>query len=164
MARGRGSSPQMRKIIAELRAMDDVRFSTELRKELAKAARPFVPVVRAAILNTPTHGMKHTGLRVRITKCVITWSKLESHNVAVGITVDGSRMRTGEKSLPLMLDGRKAWRHPVFGNRDNWVAQASHPYFDEATSMWGPASRRAIDRALDNVSAKISGSATRSAG
>ena len=28
------------------------------------------------------------------------------------------------------MEGRRkrAWRHPVFGNRENWVEQKSHPF------------------------------------
>ena len=45
-------------------------ITNAMLNELRKSQRPFAPRVRAAILNTPAYGPKHTGLRVRIAKCV----------------------------------------------------------------------------------------------
>lgn len=124
-----------------------------MRAEAAKAARPFAPAVRAAILNTPAYGPKHTGLRGRIAGCVQTWAEIRGDMVSVGVEVNSARMPSGEKSLPLMLEGSKAWRHPLFGDDSHWVAQASHPYFWQAVAFYGPASQRAIQRAADRIAA-----------
>jgi len=157
----------MRKIIAQLRAMTPVRANDIVLRELSKAARPFAPRVRAAIMNTPSAGTtpwppQVPGLRLRIARCVQAWAKIEAGLITVGVEVNAAKMPSGQKSLPLMLEGRKAWRHPVFaqgGDRGEWtwVLQASHPYFDEGMLGFGPATRKAIDRAIDNIISQIDG-------
>jgi hypothetical protein len=130
------------------------RVTKEMRRQLLASQRPFAPRVRAAILNTPAYGPKHTGLRLRIAKCVQTWVVIRGDLVSAGVEVDASRMPSGQKSLPLYLDGAKApWRHPLFGDRSRWYGQASHPFFARATALYGPASERAVQRAADQVTA-----------
>ena len=125
-----------------------------LRRELLNSQRPFAPRVRAAILNTPAYGTKHTGLRVRIAGCVQTWVVIRGDLVSAGVEVDASRMPSGQKALPLYLDGAKApWRHPLFGDRSRWYSQASHPYFARAVALYGPASENAVRRAADRITA-----------
>jgi hypothetical protein len=153
---------QMQAVIAELRKMADGGVADIVSRELTAAARPFAPQVRAAILNIPVKGLKpwppqEPGLRLRIARCVVAWSRAGGGVIQVGVKVDPSRMPSGQYSLPLGMDGRKRWRHPVFGDRENWVTQVPHPYFDAATAPMGPASKRAIDRALERITRAISG-------
>ena len=83
-----------------------------------------------------------------------TWVEIRGDLVSAGIEVDSSRMPSGQKSLPLYLDGAKSpWRHPLFGDRARWYSQASHPYFARAVALYGPASERAVQRAADRVMA-----------
>jgi hypothetical protein len=148
--------------MAELRALaaqfDAVsRDSVQvIRAEMAKAARPFAPAVRASILNIPTHGSKHTGLRLRIARCVQTWAEINGPQISVGVEVNGSRMPSGQMALPLYMEGAKApWRHPVYGDRAVWVSQEAHPYFWRAVQLYGPASLRAVSRAVQLMSDQI---------
>jgi len=156
-ARFGAGSAQLSVIVAQLNRMDERRVNSIIRGELSRAITPLLPAVRASIMNTPAHGPKHTGLRGRISNCVESWAKIEGPIVTAGVEVNSSRMPDGEKSLPLMLEGDKVWRHPIFGDRAHWVGQASHPYFWQAVSFYGPASRRAVDAALDDIKAQISG-------
>jgi hypothetical protein len=126
----------------------------KLLDELRKSQRPFAPRVRAAILNTPAYGPKHTGLRGRIAGCVQTWAQIQGDMVSAGVEVNANRMPSGQKALPLYLNGSKApWRHPLFGDRERWYSQAAHPYFDRAVALYGPASENAVRRAADQVTA-----------
>jgi hypothetical protein len=152
---------QLSKWVIELRAMNQAQVADITRAELAKAARPFAPTLRAAILNVPVlYGSRRTpGLRTKIAACVETFATVQGTLVRVGIAVNAQKMPDGEHSLPLMMNGNKPWRHPLFGDREVWVAQDSHPYFDEAMAGMGPASQRAVQRALDTISARIGGTA-----
>jgi len=135
-------------------AGSNVSITKTLERELHKSQRPFAPRVRAAILNTPAYGRKHTGLRVRIAGCVQTWVVIRGDMVSAGVEVDASRMPSGQKALPLYLDGAKApWRHPLFGDRDRWYGQPAHPYFARAVEMYGPFGGRAVQRAADAITA-----------
>jgi hypothetical protein len=129
------------------------RINRQLLRQLQASQRPFAPRVRAAILNTPAYGPKHTGLRTRIAACVQTFVEIHPPNlVSAGIEVNASRMPSGQKALPLYLDGAKApWRHPLFGNRARWYGQPAHPYFARSVALYGPASERAVQRAADAV-------------
>jgi hypothetical protein len=146
-------------VIARLDAASHGEIPAEMLKELAKTARPIAPAVRAAILNIPVKGLvpykQPPGLRVRIARCVVTWADLDGPVVRVGVGIDPRRMPSGQYSLPLMMDGEKVWRHPVFGNQANIVVQEPHPYFWDAVSSWGPATTRAVQRVADRIAAQI---------
>jgi hypothetical protein len=149
----------LRSTITALRvagAPDEI--TKQLKRELLASQRPFAPRVRAAILNTPSKGLvpyhQPPGLRARIARCVQTWVEIRGDMVSAGVEVNASRMPSGQKALPLYLDGAKApWRHPLFGDRSRWYGQAAHPYFARATALYGPASENAVRRAADNVTA-----------
>jgi hypothetical protein len=149
---------ELRKLIVQLESAARGEIEAAVAAELAKAMRPFQPAVRAAIINIPTYGEKHTGLRLRIANCVQTWVVINGPVVQAGVEVNAAKMPDGQKALPLYMDGAKApWRHPVYGHRDNWVEQEAHPYFAGAVSDFGPATARAVERAMDVIAAKITG-------
>ena len=116
----RGAS--LRTVARELRGMDQRKVTGLFRDALEPAAQPFVRAVRASALAIPVipEG-KQTGLRARIAACAesATWGTGREVNVAVQI--NPQRMPPGEKALPLGMEGAKRWRHPVYGNRENWV-------------------------------------------
>jgi hypothetical protein len=144
---------QLQQVITALRYQGAPgQIDRQLMRQLQASQRPFAPKVRAAILNTPAYGPKHTGLRLRIAACVQTFVEIHPGGiVSAGIEVNAARMPSGQKSLPLYLDGRKApWRHPLFG-KPPWYSQASHPFFAQAVALYGPASQRAVQRAADAI-------------
>jgi hypothetical protein len=149
----------LKTMVAELTAMNQKQVTEITQNELAKVARPFAPTLRARILNIPVirGSQRDPGLRQKIAACVETFSTIQGAVVRVGIAVNPQKMPDGEHSLPLMMEGAKVWRHPLFGNMEQWVTQDSHPYFDDAMAGIGPASRRAVERALDAITARISG-------
>lgn len=164
--RGTGAgTAQLRAVIAELRAQDNLTVTARMRAELAATARPFVPRVRAAILNIPSGGgvpyRQPPGLRARIADCVQTWSTggtATSPLVRVGVEINAALMPDGQKALPLYMDGIKPrWRHPLFGDREHWYFQgnAPHPYFSENVAPLGPASRLAVERVADDIRRQI---------
>lgn len=81
----------------------------ELAESLAKQAA-------ARVLGQPTHGMKHTGLRARVSAGVGT------SQMADGTMVTTSMDKSNEAIIPRGFDtavgGR--WRHPLFGNTERW--------------------------------------------
>jgi hypothetical protein len=66
-------------------------------------------------------------------------------------------MPAREMSLPLMMEGAKRWRHPVYGNTGNWVQQAPRPYFYQAASGFGRAGGDALKAALEDITRQING-------
>lgn len=150
-------SGDLRRISRELRRMDNPEIKKRFRKELRAAARPLVPKVRAAIRNIPSsRGYSPDGLRGALAKATKLEVKTAGRSAGVAIRVDGRKMPSHMKSLPSMVEGKKRWRHPVFGNRNVWVNQPKHPYFYDALRVAGPASRRAVSRVLDGITRDIS--------
>lgn len=147
------------RIVKELRSVS-AGYGAEIRRrmlrEIRAEAKPLVPQVRRAILSIPTKGEGSTGLRRRMAKAVTLAVRLSGRDAGVTIRVDGRKMPAGQKNLPAYMEGSKRpWRHPVFGNRDTWVAQPSHPYFFKIVRPFGARARRGVLRALDSISRDI---------
>jgi len=147
----------LRRISRELRRMDNREITKRFRKELRAAASPLVPRVRASIRSIPsTRSYSPMGLRGSMAKATRLEVKTSGKAAGVAIRVDGRKMPAHMKSLPAMVEGKKRWRHPVFGNRNVWVQQPSHPYFYNVVRVAGPASRRAVNKVLDGITRDIS--------
>lgn len=149
-------------LIVELQRMNNDKITRLMRLRLRQTASPLLPQVRAAILNLPSKGTvpykQPPGLRLRIADCVEAWTFINGSIVQVGIAVNGARMPDGQKALPLYMEGAKApWRHPVFGDYTNWAVQAAHPYFYQAVSWYGPASRRTLENVANEITRKLNG-------
>lgn len=161
---------QMQLIIGQLRAQAAGKMNATIAGNLYKTARPFAPLVRAAIVNIPSAGGKPykqpPGLRLRIARCVTPFASWRGDLITIGVEMDPRKMPSGQYALPLYMQGAKPrWRHPLFGDYADWYAQqvpahsgqGSHPYFYGVMTPLGPASRKAIERALDSVTRQISG-------
>lgn len=150
-------SGDLRRISRELRHMDDKELKKRFRKELRKAAAPLVPKVRSSIRSIPSNrAYSPDGLRGALSRATRLEVKTAGKQAGVAIRVDGRKMPAHMKSLPSMVEGKKRWRHPVFGNREVWVNQPQKPYFYHVVRVAGPASRRAVNRVLDGISKDIS--------
>lgn len=146
--------------------MDNPEIKKRFRKELRAAAAPLVPAVRASIRSIPSkRGYSPDGLRGRMVKATRLEVKTVGKSAGVAIRVDGRKMPSGQKRLPPLMEGEGVqrgrrvdtrWRHPVFGNRNVWVQQDSHPYFFPVVRMAGLASRRAVNKVLDGITRDIS--------
>lgn len=149
------TSDDLRRISRELRRMDNKEVTKRFRKELRAAVTPLVPVVRASIRSIPSR----TGdgsLRAAMSRAVRVEVRTTGRDAGAAIRVDGRKMPAHMKSLPSMVEGRKRWRHPVFGHRDRWVQQPAKPYFYKVVRPAGQASRRAVTRVLDGITQDIS--------
>lgn len=159
----RTTGADLRAVARELRNMNDRKVKDLLKRHIEEAAKPYVPRVRASVMAIPTTGTKTTGLRARIADCVqvASWEP-GGRQVAVAVEIQPGKMPEHEKGLPLYMEGtpegrHNRWRHPVYGNRDNWADQASHPYFYQAASGFGRAAGDAIKAALDDITHQING-------
>lgn len=148
---------ELRRITAELRRMGGGELTKKLRRNLRAAAQPMVPAVRASIMQIPTKGEKSTGLRRQMAKATRLELRTVGRQAGIAIRVDGRKMPSRRGTLPSYMEGtRKRWRHPVYGNRNNWVQQSPHPYFYNVVRNLGPKSRAAIQQALAEATREIS--------
>lgn len=148
------SGKTLRQISAELRKMDDKEIAKRFRKELRAAAAPMVPAVRTAISTLPSNhdGTLRGLLKKAVTLQVVTVGK----QAQVTIRVDGRKMPGHMKSLPAMVEGKKKWRHPVYGNRNVWVNQQPMPYFYRTVERFGPATRVRVAVVIRGIERDIS--------
>lgn len=153
----------------------DLRSS--LRKKISDAGRPVLDDVKTAVRTIPvtshgggtaqrrrynvgratterakrSAGRRGAGLRSTIASA----TKLQITAKGVRFVVQSSKLPENQRSLPRHLDSEKGWRHPVFGNRDNWVAQKGRPYFASTIKKKAPAFRRAIVEAMEKIRREI---------
>jgi hypothetical protein len=143
-----------------------------LRKRLRTEMAPAKALVQQAVLATPSAGSsgaghtarggksgKSTGLRQRISQLLTATATTTGNSPSVKITVRTSGMPGGQGGLPMLLEGRKPWRHPVYGS-DTWVSQAAHPYFYKTLNATAPKWRAAVLSAMRDVAAYVNSRST----
>ncbi|MCK2242144.1 MULTISPECIES: hypothetical protein [unclassified Crossiella] len=88
-----------------------------------------------------------SGLRASVSRAIRTHIRASGRpTAAVRIKVERNLMPPDQRKLPGHME-KGSWRHPVFGNQQNWVAQTSTPnWFKGTLRKHGPAVRREIDR------------------
>jgi hypothetical protein len=114
----------------------------ELSQGMRDVLRPVVEQVKAAYRSAPSMGRPHQGPSLRGLLAKATRMEVRTAGKLAGarVRVDGRRMPPGMRALPKAHEGVKRWRHPVFGDRETWVQQRSHPTF-------GPTVERAVSEA-----------------
>jgi hypothetical protein len=135
----------------------------EVRKELTDGLRgvlrPIVPQIKAAYLSGPSGRgkarRKGGSLRSQLARTVRLEVRTSGKLAGARIRADGRRMPSGMRALPKAYEGVKRFRHPVFGNREVWVAQQSHPTFFPAVQPSEAQARQAIDEVVAGVFRKI---------
>lgn len=140
------AGPEFTRVANALRDVDS-RLPTEFRKKLKDIAKPAVADVKSRVraLNLPGGPAGSTGLRRRVARGVSTRVGV-GRNASLRITT--SMERPNESVIPRGMDTPRGWRHPVFGNSDNWVAQPGLSWFREPLSSYQDDFERGLTDAL----------------
>jgi hypothetical protein len=136
------------RVAAALREVD-VRLPGQLRRSMKNTVQPFVAEAKNKVRSLPVLGHAgHTGLRRRVARGVRLTAGTGRRDGAY-LRVITSVADSKEAAIPRGLDSARGWRHPVFGNRDEWVTQhALRPgWFTETFQN----ARRPIVEGLENV-------------
>jgi hypothetical protein len=151
------SGADLRVISKQLRRMNDKEITRRFRTELRAVAKPLVPVVKQAALEIPVKGESgSTGLRQRLSKAVHLIVRTTGRRATVAILADAKRMPNGQKALPAYMEGTKEhWRHPVFGDDENWAEQDAHPWFYPALKTLGVRGRAGIEAVVESITKDI---------
>ena len=141
-----------------------------LRKRLIDLAKPVVAEVKAAELALPSKGGEvlqtrkkkgsHLGFRASLAAATKADFNGTGHGAALHVRVSTSRFLTVSgrpRTLPYYMEGRRKrpWRHPVYGNKNNWVTQKSKPFLGEIVSRNKPAFALAVENAVNDVVKEI---------
>jgi len=126
----------------------DPEIKKQLRKRLMDAAKPIVEEVKQAEINIPASREAQTGrkkrgetmgLRAALANATKADLKGTGRGAAVHIRVSTTKFMSASgrpRTIPYYMEGRRKrpWRHPVFGNREVWVAQKPHPFLAPTVS------------------------------
>lgn len=145
------------------RALRQAAGGRDLRRNLVRELKdqmaPMVARVKAAWLSAPSQGRQgRRGRSLRRLLARSTYGQVRFTGKEAGIRVrtDGRRMPDRMKALPTYAEGTKPrWRHPVFGDRDNWVAADPFPRFYRAVRPDEQRARRECERAVQAVFKQI---------
>lgn len=121
------------------------RRRTSLALDAGRRARKSGKSVRAAI----ERASRRRVLSLR--ESVARATKLQVTARGVRFIVDGSNLPHSQRNLPRLMDSEKGWRHPVFGNREDWVDQKAGPYFGRTILRRAPEFRRACEKAMEEI-------------
>lgn len=99
-----------------------------------------------------------TGLRSRVAAA----TRIQVLQNGTRISVNTKKVDPAYPSLAWYLNGsgRRPWRHPIFGRRDNpgdWAEQRGEETFFKTMSRHAPAWRRATVRVIDEIAREIEG-------
>lgn len=129
----------------------EVELPDQIKKEVRQVAQRLALIAKRRALAEPTHGPKHTGLRAQV-----------SAGVAVVETETGAKIITSmpqsdEAVIPRGLDdGARGWRHPVFGNRNNWVTQrGAFSWFMDSMREGASDGEQALHQVLEDAAQRI---------
>jgi hypothetical protein len=150
-------------------AQFDPELKKSLRKRLLALAKPIVTEVKQAELNLPSNrelgGTRkkkgaHLGFRASLAAATKADFNGTGRGAALHVRVSTSRFLTVSgrpRTLPYYMEGRRkrAWRHPVYGNKDVWVSQKSKPFLGEVVSRNKPAFALAVENAVNDVVKEI---------
>jgi hypothetical protein len=153
----------LRKLTKDLRKhADGKRLAKELRTELRKTAKPFVPAVRRAIATLPSKGENarrgRVTLRKRLQKATALRVTTGGRAAGVSIIVSGKKMPDRQGSLPSYVEGtnrRRQWRHPLFGDAERWYAQSAHPFFFKAVRPAEEEAARAAQSVVERIAREV---------
>ena len=140
-----------------------------LRKELTSGLRgvlrPIVPEVRAGFKGSPSMGhggmskaqQSRPDLRALLAKSTRVEVKLTGRAAGARIRVDGRRMPSGLRGLPKAWEGEAGarWRHPTWGNRQNWVQQRPRPLFYRIVAPKAERAAREVEQIANRIVRKL---------
>lgn len=175
---------EFRALAKKLRQAGATDLRKALRQKIAAAGAPVVEDVKNAVRDlqvTSSHGggtgqrRKHNVGRAKasaktdlnkareraarrgagLRETIAAGVRIQVTAKGVKIIASSSRLPDSQKSLPRHLDSDKGWRHPVFGNTENWVHQRGGPWFAATITPKAPAFRAACVEAMEEIKAQL---------
>jgi hypothetical protein len=150
---------QYRELSARLRGAARGDLQRRLNGAIRNEGQPALNAVQHALRTvriTPSARLKgrQTGLRQRVADA----TRISVLQSGISIRVEPGRVdpRYG-KSLSYGVDGLGRWRHPVFGNRNVWVAQQGEEVFFSNLTQHEASWRAGIERAMRDMTRTIEG-------
>jgi len=128
----------------------DKKLMTALRRNIRVAGEKAADASRREVDNG---GASKTGLRMGIA-AGIKVKVMTGARAGVTIVASSSSMPAGKERLVRAWEGKKGWRHPVFGT-DTWVVQHGHPYFAKPIFDRRNDVRAAVEKAMEEAARSL---------
>lgn len=149
---------QMELLSVRLKAADP-KLRRALYRRLRAEVKPAADAVRRSALDMPAYRYRDRGLREEVAATITTSASVTRTGAKVTISSLGRRMPEGKQSLPLHMDRRRGWGHPVF-QRDvrmprkgwTWVRQHGQAgWFENPVIARAPEIRAACQKAVSDM-------------
>lgn len=134
------------KLARDLKSADRL-LRRGMAKRVRRAAGPVADLARA----------KAAEVSPKVARTIKVRSRLSGPTARVEIISDASRMPAGHEALPGLLENGNAgragavFRHPVFGDKERWVSQPTHPFLRPALEEGGPAALTEIEGVIEDL-------------
>lgn len=142
-----------------IRAEED---GKQLRKELAKnmreALKPAAAEAKSSIMAMPSSGIMPTApaLRSSIARKIRPEVKLGGRWSGARVKAFKTKNIRNFPNAPKRTNRASGWRHPVWGNREQWVQQHGRiEWFDRAFEGRANTYRSAVEQAMEDMARRI---------
>jgi hypothetical protein len=129
----------------QLKAIGDKELQASMRRRLRAAAAPVVLKVKAKAAEHSTTIPATIGLSMRYA----------GKRAGAYIISRKSKMPPGHEPLPGLFEYKAKFRHPVYGDRENWVTQAGFPFLRVTVMKEAPELRRELLGIIKDVSRSL---------
>lgn len=134
----------------------DKELARELRRRIKNAGQVAADKVKDTLRLPSPGGGDDSGegraALIQATRVSVSFGKSAA---GAKITTGSNRLSAENKGL-LNVYNKKTFRHPVYGNRENWVPQEGRPYFGAAImSVMNKAILDEIQAAIDDSLAEV---------
>lgn len=122
---------------------------------LGRAGKRGVPLTERQVRSTNKRLAVMSSLRANIASATGASVSAGEKKTALAFRVSARQLPPSQRKLPRRWDNESGWRHPVFGNRNNWVKQVGHPYFRKTIYERRDVVTAAVVDAMDAAAARI---------
>lgn len=144
--------PEWARVKAELRKAQ-TSIPHKLDDEIEQLAEKYADKARRKVMSLPTpRNAGHTGLRARVAAGVHV-----VNTPGAGVRVTTSMARPDERIIPLGLDRKEGWRHPLFGDKNHWFRNPGYSWFRETFSDAQGDFEKHLTNVLENAAHEIAG-------
>jgi hypothetical protein len=120
------------------------RLRARMRRNIIIATAPITSEAKSG-----WQGYGHLG--AALAAATTTSVRTAGRSVGVSVQVRGDRLPEGKQGLPPLVEGLAPWKHPLWGNRSHWYAQAPRPELTPAFDRHLPGVQVGVIEAVDET-------------